>query len=224
MMSGACSLLKLHQSESPAVSEGPAAGTDLVPVSLTSNEATPVSPSQSQPSLTENYTVLRGDTLMKIAFHETGNISNWKTIYEDNRDQLKDPSVIPIGTILKVTQSAHFSDINNQGEKYLIQEGDTLRKISQHLYGTVSKWKEIWENNKQLIQDPDKIFAGFYLSYVPHEVPADSGQRTPSSTTSKKVNHSKLVVPHFTSDTVGSIPTLAAPSILPGTGSDIRTK
>ena len=29
----------------------------------------------------------------------------------------------------------------------------------------MTKWKKLWENNKALIKDPNKIYAGFYLYY-----------------------------------------------------------
>jgi hypothetical protein len=45
--------------------------------------------------------------------------------------------------------------------------GDTLGKISKRVYGTVERWKEIWKNNEKLIKDPNKIYAGFTLYYVP---------------------------------------------------------
>ncbi|MBI4924338.1 MAG: hypothetical protein HY843_00310, partial [Bdellovibrio sp.] len=43
---------------------------------------------------------------------------------------------------------------------------DNLVLISTDIYGKSSKWKKIWENNKQLIRDPNRIFAGFYLYYT----------------------------------------------------------
>jgi len=48
----------------------------------------------------------------------------------------------------------------------VIVRGDTLSLISNRFYGTLFKWKKIWENNKPLIKDPNKIFVGFTV-YVP---------------------------------------------------------
>ena len=43
---------------------------------------------------------------------------------------------------------------------YVVQKGDTLQKISSKVYGTTKKWKKIFEANKELLKDPDKIKPG----------------------------------------------------------------
>ena len=55
---------------------------------------------------------------------------------------------------------------NPEGLPYLIRTGDTLGIISTSVYQTSRKWKMIWENNRPLIKDPNKIFAGFTLYYL----------------------------------------------------------
>ena len=47
-----------------------------------------------------------------------------------------------------------------------LRTGDTLGKISNNVYGTFSKWQSIWNNNRPLIKDPNKIYAGFTLYYL----------------------------------------------------------
>jgi len=110
--------------------------------------------------------VQEGDTLMKIAFETYGDLYQWRRIYEGNKDKINDPNAVPKGTVIKVERPATAVAIDRNGEKYLIKNGDTLGKISGSVYGTESKWRKIWENNRQLIRDPNKIFAGFYLYYV----------------------------------------------------------
>ncbi|MBC7693400.1 MAG: LysM peptidoglycan-binding domain-containing protein [Methylotenera sp.] len=112
----------------------------------------------------QEYTVQKGDTLMKIAFEVYGDIYQWKKILEDNSDKISSANAIPKGTVLKVDKSV--AGIDRNGEKYLIKNGDTLGTISDDVYGTKAKWKKLWENNKQLIKDPNRIFAGFYLYYT----------------------------------------------------------
>lgn len=45
-------------------------------------------------------------------------------------------------------------------EKYKVQKGDTLQKISQKFYGTTKKWNKIYEANKEVLKGPDKIYPG----------------------------------------------------------------
>jgi nucleoid-associated protein YgaU len=50
------------------------------------------------------YTVVKGDTLGKIAKHHYGDASKWKALYEANRDIIKNPDLIEIGWVLKLPQ------------------------------------------------------------------------------------------------------------------------
>jgi nucleoid-associated protein YgaU len=48
------------------------------------------------------YTVKKGDTLSHIAKAHYGRASQWKRIFEANRDQLDDPDKIKPGQVLKI--------------------------------------------------------------------------------------------------------------------------
>ena len=43
---------------------------------------------------------------------------------------------------------------------YVVQSGDTLSKISKHYYGDGNKYMRIFEANRDLLKDPDKIYPG----------------------------------------------------------------
>jgi nucleoid-associated protein YgaU len=144
-------------------------------------EAAPVEAAPAEPSVVASaapekestpvvdgkpYRVRRGDTLMKIAFEHYGDLYRWKEIYEANRQAIKDPNHVPPGTKI-VLSDAGMVTVERNGERYLIKRGDTLGTISGDVYGTRAKWKKLWENNRQLIKDPNKIYAGFSLYYVP---------------------------------------------------------
>ncbi|HAH21525.1 MAG TPA: hypothetical protein DCL49_11560 [Candidatus Omnitrophica bacterium] len=45
-------------------------------------------------------------------------------------------------------------------ETYIVQKDDTLQKISEKIYGTTKKWKEIFEANQDTLKSPDKIRPG----------------------------------------------------------------
>ncbi len=61
----------------------------------------PQAPDAAPPKI-ETYTVQSGDSLSKIAKRIYGDANAWKTIFEANRDQIKDPDLIHPGQILKV--------------------------------------------------------------------------------------------------------------------------
>jgi nucleoid-associated protein YgaU len=48
------------------------------------------------------YTVKKGDSLSKIAKQLYGNASEWRKIFEANRDQIEDPDLIQPGQMLKI--------------------------------------------------------------------------------------------------------------------------
>jgi nucleoid-associated protein YgaU len=46
------------------------------------------------------------------------------------------------------------------GRTYTVQSGDSLWKIAEEMYGNGSKYMKIFEANKDLLDNPDKIFPG----------------------------------------------------------------
>jgi nucleoid-associated protein YgaU len=47
-----------------------------------------------------------------------------------------------------------------QVDYYIIQSGDTLSKIAQRFYGNASAYPKIFEANREVIEDPNKIYPG----------------------------------------------------------------
>lgn len=122
-------------------------------------------PSAATTGEVENYAVKKGDTLMKVAFTVYGDIGRWRDIYTMNQDVLKSANTIYPGMKLKYEKPTTPPLAEHNGDSYLIKQGDTLGSIATDLYAKRSKWKKIYENNKTLIQDPNRIYAGFYLYY-----------------------------------------------------------
>lgn len=114
----------------------------------------------------EKYTVKPGDTLMKIAFSKYGSVYRWREIYQANQEILGHYNKIPVGVTI-VIYGVEFEVIEKNGEPYLIKKGDTLRRISNRLYGTPDRWRDLWQNNRRLIRHPDRIYAGFVMYYRP---------------------------------------------------------
>ena len=50
--------------------------------------------------------------------------------------------------------------VAGSGKTYVVVNGDSLSKIAKREYGDASKWRRIYEANKDLIKDPDLIYPG----------------------------------------------------------------
>ena len=68
---------------------------------------------------------------------------------------------------------------------YTVAPGDSLWRIAQTQLGNGSRWKEIYEVNRSVISDPNRIWAGQVLT-IPDSnlnVPADQSGKEPAVTT-----------------------------------------
>ncbi|MEK7690090.1 MAG: LysM peptidoglycan-binding domain-containing protein [Bdellovibrionota bacterium] len=153
----------------PPPAEAPAsdsAAAPEAPAPTESSDESAAAPSVAGTGEFVSYTVQAGDTLMKIAFENYGDLYQWKRILEANRDKITDPNALAAGMSIQLEKAANPPIIEQNGEKYQIRSGDTLGSISKGVYGASTKWRRIFENNRQLIRDPNKIYAGFYLYYL----------------------------------------------------------
>ena len=50
---------------------------------------------------------------------------------------------------------------------YVVKSGDSLSKIAKQQYGDGNAWKRIFEANKDILKDPDKIYPGQKLKIPP---------------------------------------------------------
>jgi nucleoid-associated protein YgaU len=60
-----------------------------------------------------------------------------------------------------------FSDVKSGSSStagsektYVVKSGDTLSKIAKQEYGNANSWNRIFEANRDVLKDPDKIFPG----------------------------------------------------------------
>lgn len=130
-------------------------------------EIAPALITETQQSLgaEEKYQVQKGDTLMMIAFKIYGDYRKWKDLKEWNKETLK--AKMGPGVSLKYFVPDQTFGWQPSGLPYMVKTGDNLGMISMEKYGTSKKWKNIYENNRPLIRDPNLIFAGFTIYYVP---------------------------------------------------------
>ncbi|MGZ3789260.1 MAG: LysM peptidoglycan-binding domain-containing protein [Bacteriovorax sp.] len=111
----------------------------------------------------EKYQVQKGDTLMLVAFKLYGDYRKWRDLKEWNKDTKK----MGPGAQLKYYVPEKAFGWQPSGLPYLIKTGDSLGSISMDKYRTPKKWRKIYENNRPLIRNPNLIFAGFTIYYVP---------------------------------------------------------
>ena len=50
---------------------------------------------------------------------------------------------------------------------YVVQKGDTMEKISQKLFGTPRKWKLIFDLNREVVKNPNKLYPGQKIKIPP---------------------------------------------------------
>ncbi len=110
-----------------------------------------------------SHVVAKNETLMLIAFKIYGDYAKWRDLAKWNADTVGSSFVITEGMSLKYQVPAEKFVWNPSGNPYLIKRGDTLGTISTDVYGVNKYWRDIWDNNRPLIKDPNVIFAGFTI-------------------------------------------------------------
>lgn len=69
---------------------------------------------------------------------------------------------------MNADEKADFSDVSATvtsteqivEQTYTIQKGDTLSKIAKEKLGSAGEWKKLFDANRDVIEDPDRIFPG----------------------------------------------------------------
>ncbi len=75
--------------------------------------------------------------------------------------------LVPKADFSGVTSSVDSTaDVVSVGT-YTVQKGDSLSKIAKLHLGDANAWKKIFEANRDVLDDPDKIFPGQTLKLPP---------------------------------------------------------
>jgi nucleoid-associated protein YgaU len=102
-----------------------------------------------------SYTVQRGDYLWKIAKMPDiyGDAYAWMRIYTSNKEQIKDPNLIYPNQSFLIPREVGPN-------QHLVVRGEYLYKIAgySNVYGNAFQWQKLFENNKEVITDPNIIF------------------------------------------------------------------
>lgn len=77
----------------------------------------------------------------------------------DADDETKAKAALIAGNVEGISE-VEFEGINPEDQYYEIQKGDNLSKVSKQFYGTPNKYIQIFEANKEVIKDMDKIYPG----------------------------------------------------------------
>ena len=105
------------------------------------------------------YTVVAGDSLSSIAANELGDENRWPEIFDLNRDQIDDPSLIFAGQVLVLPPAEAPAT-----RSIFVRRGDTLWDIAASRLGDGKRWPEIVALNPGKIDDPDLIHPGDVLT------------------------------------------------------------
>lgn len=65
-----------------------------------------------------------------------------------------------IASVQHVNDQMTVARNGDQSEYYTVKKGDTLSKIAKEHYGSADRFSAIFEANKPLLSDPDKIYPG----------------------------------------------------------------
>ncbi len=56
-----------------------------------------------------------------------------------------------------------------EAQRYTVEKGDTLSHIAQQFYGRASRWRAIFDANRDQLDDPDRIRPGQVLVIPAHD-------------------------------------------------------
>ncbi|HYE01894.1 MAG TPA: LysM peptidoglycan-binding domain-containing protein [Phycisphaerales bacterium] len=126
-----------------------------------------------EPPRLRRYTVRAGDTSFEhIAARQLGDRARAADIAQAN--PFVDPTrLVPGRTVLNLPQDGNVqgrlvtelvpaseAEPPPKHQTYTIASGDTLSGISAKVYGDSSRWRDLFEANRDVLADPDRLTAG----------------------------------------------------------------
>ncbi len=79
-------------------------------------------------------------------------------------------------------QGGFSTDAEVVGERtYTIEKGDTLSAVAQRFYGKAKYWRQIFEANRDTIDNPDRIFPGQTIKLPAIDVDGDGTPDDPAA-------------------------------------------
>lgn len=76
----------------------------------------------------------------------------------DGVEKVDDQMTVSDATLQQQAQTAQAAPAASTF--YTVQKGDSLSKIAGATLGDANKWRDLFEANREVIEDPDKIYPG----------------------------------------------------------------
>ncbi len=93
------------------------------------------------------------------------------TVYGVAKDQAtKEKIILCCGNVANVSRVDDKMSVEQSGPEakfYTVKSGDTLSKISKDAYGDANQYTKIFEANRPMLKNPDKIYPGQVLRIPP---------------------------------------------------------
>jgi len=110
------------------------------------------------------YIILYGESLRSISQKEFGSEEYWSLIYEWNKKILSEnPALVFPYQILKIRKPASYEIEIVNDEVYIVTAGETLWSIAKSIYKDEYAWSILLHDNKEKLENPDKIYPGYPL-------------------------------------------------------------
>ncbi len=104
---------------------------------------------------------LKIDNLKIVIQGDMATISG-KALDQSTREKI----ILVVGNVEGIAQVDDNMEVENREPEavfHTVERGDTLSKIAKEHYGSANKYPEIFEANKPMLTDPDKIYPGQVL-------------------------------------------------------------
>ncbi|GAA4311125.1 peptidoglycan-binding protein LysM [Pontixanthobacter gangjinensis] len=103
---------------------------------------------------------------LKIHIENDMAVVSGKALDQATREKI----ILVVGNSEGISQVDDRMDVQNKEPEavfHTVERGDTLSKISKEHYGDPNQYPLIFEANKPMLQDPDKIYPGQVLRIPP---------------------------------------------------------
>jgi len=151
------------------------------------------------------HTVLKGETLTRIAQRHYGNGDYWRIIRDANPGKVSNDGSVQLGVVLDIPSRGNallgpaFVDAGNEraipvgnrtnntsGKTIEVQAGDTLSELASKYLGSADQWQDLFDANKDKLDDPTDLQVGMKLRLPQNASVAQIANTSRGSTTTTR--------------------------------------